>query len=75
MSVTWATFAWYGGRWHFCGFAGDEDAVAEFEDTCAADSRPCVVLALAHAGEPLAIAAPRVPFRRSEKVAVAGELL
>jgi hypothetical protein len=75
VTVTWARFAWYGERWHFCGFAGDTDAVTEFEDTCAADSRPCVVLALSHAGEPLAIAPPRVPWRKTEKVPVAGELL
>lgn len=75
MTVTWAQFAWYADRWHFCGFAGDTDAVADFEDACAADSRPCVVLALAHAGEPLAIEAPRKPWRGTEETPVAGDLL
>jgi hypothetical protein len=75
VTVTWARFAWYAGSWHFCGFAGDTDGAREFEDACAATGRPCVVLALSHAGEPLAIEAPRPRFRRSEKVAVNGELL
>jgi hypothetical protein len=79
VTVTWARFAWYSGRWHFAGFAGDEYSVREFEDSCAELGRPCVVLALSHAGTdgtgPRAITAARPPWQKIEPVPVEGGLL
>jgi hypothetical protein len=75
MIITWARFAWYGGRWHFRGFTSDETVMEEFEDSCASYGTPCIVLALAHQEGPRAIPVPRQGWRRTEKVPVRGELL
>jgi len=46
--TTWAKFFWHGGSWHFQGFTGHLAAVREFEDFCAGEGVPSVVLALTH---------------------------
>jgi hypothetical protein len=75
MSVTWARFYCRDGSWHFAGFADGLAAVREFEDLCAGEGTPCVTLALSGPEPALAIEGARPPWRKTDKVPVAGELL
>jgi len=69
--TTWAKFFFYGGKWHFQGFASHEAAAVEFEDLCAREDVISVVLALRHPPG----ARTALPARPAVFVKVEGDLL
>ena len=76
--TTWAKFFFYGGKWHFQGFAKHEEAVAEFEEFCAAEGVVSVVLALQHppVRQGARLIRPEPPSgRKVQRVMLPGELL